>query len=116
MIKLINNITAIFNIGTLGAPDGDKFKPLSNLDRWFFCSNAWWLDNNRIVGKGSHNSSPPAVMMNKLVFKDWSIGTKPSEHSELYDFHPNAHTVFTNLTVTVHSIGILHNLTGVLQL
>ena len=90
-----NEITSLFNVGTLGAP-APQFKTNSSLDRWFFCSNAWWLGNNTIVGSsgssrrgvenGSNNggrdahgrtprSATTAAVLSNLVFKDWTIGT-----------------------------------------
>ena len=91
-----NKVNAVFNVGTYGAP-ATQYSNESNLDRWFFCSNAWWLDNNTIATSGR------AATLEGLHFNRWSVGVQPVAASALYNFHSAAPTAFRNLTFTVNN-------------
>ena len=56
------------------------------MDRWYFCSNSWWLSGEEIKTKGS------AVVMSNLNFLNWTVQLQPSKRSLLYNFHTEATT------------------------
>jgi hypothetical protein len=122
-----NVITSIFNVGTLGGAGwiqvctAVKFRSVVLLFEPLVVGEQY---NTIVGGDGSGSGGErgrvvdgggPAVTMSGLTFKGWSIGTKPSKRSELYNFHPDAETVFRNL-ITVHTIGLLENVSAILPL
>ena len=93
-----NRISAVINVGTYGSGDSSRFEWYSSLDRWFFCSNSWWLDNEKIVSGGR------AATFADLRFEDWNIEVRPTVGAWLYNFHPGGETVFQNVSFS-HRLG-----------
>jgi hypothetical protein len=108
-----NKVNALINLGALGPPT-QKFVKYSNLDRWFFCSNPWWLDKETIISSGE------AVSMEGITLTGWKVELVPAAKSLLYNFNVNATTTFSGFAFEDeqgrHSVPFLSNLSGVYPL
>ena len=107
-----NRLTSLVKLGTLGAPD-PRFANSTNLDRWFFCSNRWWRtagDDNQTVQRGL--TSTAARFINVTTAR-WQVDVVPTGKSWLYNFHPNARTLFEHLDINGVVIEALDDLVGV---
>jgi hypothetical protein len=89
-----NRIESVVRVGTYGQPSA-RFQSLTNLDRWYFCSNDWWLDDQVILGPNAHK---PAAIFRNVSFSGWNVQVTPRTVSSLYGFHRGAPTVFENVT------------------
>ena len=106
---------------TAGAPFGRQYahrlKKLSNLDRWFFCSNEWWRGCTHGGAAPDCNivrQSGLAASFEGLIFANWTgLGAADgSSASVLYNFAENASTLFTNVVFNTISVTRLDNLLG----
>ena len=104
-----NAVHALLNLGTLGPPD-PRFSKTSNQDRWFFCSDPWWLDGESIVTAGE------AVTIDLLQLSNWSVRLVPATQSLIYNFNVNATTTFSRVTFSdqlgSHAVPFRSNLSG----
>lgn len=100
-----NVFSSLWAVGTLGAPQG-RFAKVSNLDRWYFCSNAWWLDGQQVLEKGR------AVTMSDLTFAGWTAGPQGAAGSFLYNFHAGASSAFERLRFNAVRVASLTNVSG----
>jgi hypothetical protein len=87
-----NRVSALFKIGTYGAPNA-AFAQNTPLDRWYFCSNPWWLDSETI----KTNRGETAATLTGLKFLRWRVMTRPTNISWLYNFHPLANTTIADV-------------------
>jgi len=103
-----NAVTALVRIGTLGAPTSAAFANVSSLDRWYFCSNEWWRDGQKIVVDGEAR----AATLSGLRFLDWRVHAPPRESSWLYNFHTSAQTVIEKVALFDDGAGADHSRHG----
>ena len=104
-----NKVHALLTLGTLG-PQEPRFSKISNQDRWFFCSNPWWLDGETVVTAGE------AATMDLIMLSNWSVGLVPATQSLIYNFNINATTTFSRITFSdqfgIHAVPFRSNLSG----
>ena len=108
-----NKVNALVNLGALGPP-APRFAKASNQDRWFFCSNPWWLGRETIVTSGE------AASLDTIALSGWKVELEPATKSRLYNFNLNTTTVFSSFTFAdeqgSHAVPFLTNLSGVYPL
>jgi hypothetical protein len=91
-----NAVGRLFALGTLGAPGGG-FDNRSNLDRWFFCNNAWWRQEGDFEQKIQAGGAAAATFKDVRLL-NWQVHAAPQARSLLYNYHPPARTSFDGIS------------------
>jgi len=85
-----NVVDSLVKIGTYGSPESGLGRGRSNLDRWYFCSNSWWVDDQTFP--------PHAATFRRLNLTGWQIGVTPASPSWIFDFNRAGSTTFDAIT------------------
>jgi len=119
-----NVVDANVKFGTYGRSNY-RFNSRSNLDRWYFCSNAWWLDDQHILDATPtataaeafiHATSAPPVQAARFInlnFTGWQVMVPAAGASWIYNFHLSAGSTFDNVVFDSDRIDGLTDLSGV---
>ncbi len=108
-----NQLDAPLKLGVYGESKAPyPFAANTSLDRWFFCSNSWWLDDQTIRA----DVGQIAARFANLSFVNWRIGPTPAAESWLYNFDVPASAVVEGLVLDSGRVGGYSNLSGIVVL
>jgi len=106
-----NRLQTVVKLGAYGPP-AQRFSSNTSLDRWFFCSNSWWLDDQTI----HTTAGETAARFLNLRLLDWKILPPAATQGWLYNFATPATVVVDGLVLDSGRIDSKANLSGIFVL
>ena len=103
-----NTYSSAVKLGVYGNGGGGGY---SNTDRWYFCSNSWWLDDETIQSGAGKTA---ATFKNVTI--DLHGPLEPTHKSWVYNFHASAKSSFDKLRIGAAKVDGLTDLSGVREL